>query len=73
MTMAKERKARDDRLPEIHVYYDTGCRVSPSCFTCPLPECIYVTPLPDQEAKERRQRIVEMRRSGLKRYVWRAR
>lgn len=29
-----------------YVYPDTGCKVSPSCFTCPLAECVFDAPLP---------------------------
>jgi DNA-binding CsgD family transcriptional regulator len=30
-----------DRLPEETEYRDDGCRVHPSCLSCPLPSCIY--------------------------------
>ena len=33
-------------LPEGSAYPDTGCKVSPSCFTCPLAECVFDAPLP---------------------------
>jgi len=39
MAMAKPK--RRDALPEFTRYQDTGCEVSPSCFTCPLARCRY--------------------------------
>jgi hypothetical protein len=32
---------RRDAGPRPDSYPDTGCEVSPSCFTCPLPACKY--------------------------------
>ena len=32
---------RRDSLPEGKRYQDTGCEVSPSCISCPLPACIH--------------------------------
>lgn len=32
---------RCDALPEHTDYRDTGCEVSPSCLSCPLPKCRY--------------------------------
>ena len=33
-----------DAVPEYYHYEDTGCEVSPSCLTCPLPQCKYDDP-----------------------------
>jgi len=30
-----------DLLPEHTEYRDDGCRVHPSCLSCPLPACVY--------------------------------
>ncbi len=34
-----------DAVPEYYHYEDTGCEVSPSCLSCPLPQCKYDDPL----------------------------
>ena len=33
-----------DGLPELMHFADTGCEVSSSCLTCPLPQCKYDDP-----------------------------
>lgn len=40
----RARRVRSDALSETAHYADTGCSVSPSCFTCPLPRCRYDMP-----------------------------
>ncbi len=39
--MVVETQPIKDALPEHLDWRDTGCDVSPSCFTCPLPICRY--------------------------------
>lgn len=34
-----------DTVPEFYHYEDTGCEVSPSCLSCPLPRCKYDDPV----------------------------
>lgn len=34
-----------DGLPEQMAYHDTGCEVSSSCLTCPLPRCKFDDPV----------------------------
>lgn len=34
-----------DTVPEYYHYEDTGCEVSPSCLSCPLPQCKYDDPV----------------------------
>lgn len=34
-----------DTIPEYYHYEDTGCEVSPSCLSCPLPQCKYDDPV----------------------------
>src|SRR2546421_8529179 len=38
------RHPRRDGLPEHTHYPDTGCRIHPSCLTCPLVRCRYEEP-----------------------------
>ncbi len=37
--------SRADTVPEFYHYEDTGCEVSASCLTCPLPQCKYDDPV----------------------------
>jgi hypothetical protein len=39
-SVAQIHRGRDG-LPEHTTFRDTGCSVSPSCLTCPLPRCRY--------------------------------
>ena len=41
----RRHEPRIDGLPENMSYRDTGCEVSASCLTCPLPQCKYDDPL----------------------------
>ena len=34
-----------DAVPEFYQYEDTGCEVSESCLSCPLPQCKYDDPI----------------------------
>ena len=45
MTSIATRNTVVDAVPEYYHYEDTGCEVSPSCLTCPLPQCKYDDPL----------------------------
>ncbi len=40
----RHRGAPPDRVPELTHYRDDGCRVWPSCLSCPLVRCIYDEP-----------------------------
>ena len=41
----RRHEPRMDSLPELMSYQDTGCEVSPSCLSCPLPQCKYDDPV----------------------------
>ncbi len=45
MTTIATRNTVADTVPEYYHYEDTGCEVSPSCLTCPLPRCKYDDPV----------------------------
>ena len=45
MTSLAIAKTTTDTVPEFFHYEDTGCEVSPSCLTCPLPQCKYDDPV----------------------------
>ena len=49
------------------VILDDGCEWSPSCLTCPLPQCKYDAPgaVQREEREFRDGRILEAQRSGL--------
>ena len=49
-----------DALAGIYILPDTGCSASPSCFTCPLPECRYADPVRFR-TQEQDQRTAEVR------------
>lgn len=49
-----------DLLPEETEYRDEGCRVHPSCLSCPLPACIY------EERYSVRQGRLARRRASLR-------
>jgi DNA-directed RNA polymerase subunit M/transcription elongation factor TFIIS len=36
-------KSRDDRIDE--PVFEDGCNISPTCFACPLPDCLYESPI----------------------------
>ncbi len=40
----REKRARQDALPEHSDYRDEGCDLFASCLTCPLPRCRYDEP-----------------------------
>ncbi len=44
MRGADKPRVRSDALPEFTRYRDSGCDVSTSCLTCPLPRCRYEEP-----------------------------
>jgi AraC-like DNA-binding protein len=59
---------RRSQLPDFTEYRDTGCEVSPSCFTCPLVKCRYDSDSGGKRALERLNRldrVAELRRRGL--------
>lgn len=41
-------------------YRDDGCQHSPSCLTCPLPECVHDVPLKQQEGEQIQQRALNL-------------
>ena len=43
-TSRRRHEPSVDSLPENVHYNDTGCEVSASCLTCPLPKCKYDDP-----------------------------
>ena len=45
MSNATATRTMVDTIPEFYHYEDTGCEVSPSCLTCPLPQCKYDDPV----------------------------
>ena len=45
MSNATAVKTMTDLGPEYYHYEDTGCEVSPSCLSCPLPQCKYDDPV----------------------------
>ena len=45
MVMAPPVSRVLDSVPEYYHYEDTGCEVSPSCLSCPLPQCKYDDPV----------------------------
>ena len=45
MVRARTETAVVDTVPEFYHYEDTGCEVSPSCLTCPLPQCKFDDPI----------------------------
>lgn len=58
-------RARRDALPEHTRYVDTGCRVHPSCLTCPLARCRFDDPgLSGLDSAERDRSIVDLQRRG---------
>ena len=44
MTTLQQPSPALDSVPEYYHYEDTGCEVSPSCLSCPLPQCKYDDP-----------------------------
>ena len=47
------------------VYKDDGCRIHPSCLSCPLPACIFDVTLDDQKRKARLKIIRQLYLAGL--------
>ena len=47
MTVSKTEAAttRSSGAPNSNYYKDEGCDISPSCLTCPLPQCKYDDPI----------------------------
>ena len=45
MTSSTAVKTSADQVSEYYHYEDTGCEVSSSCLTCPLPQCKYDDPM----------------------------
>ena len=56
---------RKDTLPEGTRYKDTGCSVSPSCFSCPLPECRYDDDAARKVRARRDRRIRTLKRNHV--------
>ncbi len=67
MRGADKPRVRSDALPEFTRYRDSGCDVSTSCLTCPLPRCRYEEPggLRALLNKTRDEQIVSQRASGV--------
>ena len=67
MRDADKPRVRSDALPEFTRYRDSGCDVSPSCLTCPLPRCRYEEPggLRALLNKTRDKQIVDQRANGV--------
>ena len=42
--LTRERRTREDALPEHVEYRDEGCDLFASCLSCPLPRCRYDEP-----------------------------
>ncbi len=49
-----------DVVPENYPYRDDGCEVSPSCLSCPLPQCKYDDPgwFQREKRKERDEEVI---------------
>ena len=45
MSRTKTVTAMANELPDYDNYKDEGCEASPSCLTCPLPQCRYDNPI----------------------------
>ena len=45
MSRRKTATAIADEIPDYDSYKDDGCEASPSCLTCPLPQCRYDNPI----------------------------
>lgn len=47
---------------------DDGCRISPSCLKCPLPECIYVEPPTGvtDATLAKRNAVLSLKRQGMR-------
>ena len=53
MTVSKTEAAttRSSEAPNPNYYKDEGCKISPSCLTCPLPQCRYDDPISFQRER----------------------
>ena len=51
MSTRKTATARANEIPNYDSYKDEGCEASPSCLTCPLPQCRYDNPIWFQQYK----------------------
>jgi hypothetical protein len=58
---------RNDALPDNHNWRDEGCEVSPSCLSCPLPQCRYDVPggIRSVLSGARKREIVQLRAAGV--------
>ena len=67
MRGADKPRVRSDALPEFTRYRDSGCDVSTSCLTCPLPRCRYEEPggLRALLNKTRDEQIAVQRATGV--------
>lgn len=45
--------------------YGNGCRLHPDCFTCPLPECVWL----EGTNREKQQRLINLERPFLERVL----
>jgi hypothetical protein len=57
----------EDPLPEHAQYQDSGCEVSPTCLSCPLPVCRYELPggLASVQRRPRNSEVVALHGSGV--------
>lgn len=59
-------------VPHNEVYVPDGCRVHPSCFDCPLPDCEYsdkgkgIAKIRYAKAKDRREKAWKLHHEGWK-------
>lgn len=58
---------RADTLPDNHNWRDAGCEVSPSCLSCPLPQCRYDLPAGLQTVRriDHQTTVSRLRATGL--------
>lgn len=66
-TSRRRHEPNVDSLPENVHYNDTGCEVSVSCLSCPLPQCKYDDPGWFQQLRQgqRDEEILAVYHSGL--------
>ena len=51
MSRTEAATTRGNEAPKFNYYKDEGCEISPSCLTCPLPQCKYDDPISFQRHK----------------------
>ena len=52
MSRPSENAKTNTTVPEDKYYEDEGCEASPSCLTCPLPQCKYDDPSSFKKLKQ---------------------